>query len=111
MQLPEKYLHRNSSSTRALDRIIPEALPVGTQPREVATTSLTHSIVRNAVPRERISVGAITKLGVTTNVENSFSPLCRPRRVYVRSGAGPKPQRRAAQHRGRSQDDQRRRSR
>src|SRR2546422_4218716 len=52
-----------------------------------------------------------TKLGVTTNVENSFSPLCRPRRVYVRSGAGPKPQRRAAQHRGRSQDDQRRRSR
>jgi hypothetical protein len=40
MQLPEKYLHRKSSSTHASDRIIPEALAVGTHPREVATTSL-----------------------------------------------------------------------
>src|SRR5205823_2569377 len=105
MQLPEKYLHRKSSSTHALDRIIPEALAVGIHPREVATTSLAHSIVRNADPRQRISVGAITKLGVTTNVESSFSPLCRPRRVYVRSGAGSKPQQRATHDRSRSQAD------
>src|SRR5205823_7245270 len=105
MQLPEKYLHQKSSSTRALDRIIPEALAVGIHPREVATTSLAHSIVRNGRPSTTHQRRAIAKLGVTTNVESSFSPLCRPRRVYVRSGAGSKPQRRSAQHRGRSQDD------
>src|ERR1051326_5882765 len=106
VQLPEKYLHRKSSLRHAWDRIIPKALAVGTHPREVATTSFAHSVARKRRPstthqRRR----NLQNQEFETNVENSFSPLCRPRRVYVRSGTGSKPQRRSAQHRSCSQDD------